>query len=191
MGIAFPGSLVNLWTARISQPHGPGHLIKCLACSVIPGTANDFKFTVVLYNHQMGMSAGYNQAHEGRLKVRVLNKVSRYMAFYMMHSNQRFFSSIGQCLGFRHSHQQSPHQSRSVGHTDGSDILKACLRLCQRPLYHVIHSLDMLPGSNLRNHASIYGMGCNLGRNYIGQHGPSVLHHGCSCLVAGTFYCQY
>ena len=93
----------------------------------------------------------------------VLNKIGGNMPFYMVHSNQRLSCCISNGLCLCHTHQKSAYQTGSVGHTNCRDVLKIHLRLRQGPLDHIIDRLYMLPGSYLRNHASINRMGGNLG----------------------------
>ena len=100
VGIAFFCSLVHLWSTRVAEAHRAGHFIECFTSRVIAGTADNFKFAVVLHNNQMGMSAGHDQAHKGRLQIRIFKKVRRHMALNMMYAHQRLFrrKSNGFCL---------------------------------------------------------------------------------------------
>ena len=163
MGIPLFCSLIDLRPAGISQAHGPCHLVKRLSGRIVPGPADDFKFPVVLYNHQMGMASRHNETNERRFQILVLNKISGNMPFYMVHSNQRLSCCICNGLCLCHPYQKSAYQTGSVGHTDCRNILQSHLRFCQGSLNHIIDRLYMLPGSYLRNHASINRMGGNLG----------------------------
>ena len=119
VGISFSGKLVYFWAARIAQPDGSCHFIKGFACCVISCSAQDFKLTVIFYDHQMRMTARHYQTQERGFQIRVLNIVCRNMAFYMMHSYQRkiFRKADGLCL--RHSHKQRTHKPRPVSDTYG------------------------------------------------------------------------
>ena len=59
--IAFSCQSFDLWTSRIAETDGPGHLVKGLSRSIVPSTPDDFIDTVIFYIHQMCMSAGYNK----------------------------------------------------------------------------------------------------------------------------------
>ena len=122
MGIALFGSPVYLRTPRITQPHGTGHLIKSLPSRIIPGTSDDLKLAIILYDHQMCMASGYNQAHKGRLQILIFNKVSRNMAFNVVNTDKRLLSGVCDGLGLCHTYQKSANQAWTVGNADSSNV---------------------------------------------------------------------
>ena len=129
MGISFLCRLVHLRTAGISQSHGAGHLIKGLSRRIVHGAANDLKFPVILHDHQMGMSAGDDQTHKGRLQIRMLDKIGRNVAFDMVDAHQGLFRRVGDGLGLCHSHQKSAHKTGTIGHSNGRHLLQGHGRL--------------------------------------------------------------
>ena len=144
MRISLFCSLIYLRTSRIAESNGTGHLIKCLACCVISGAANDFKLSVILYNNQMGMSARHDQAHKRRFQIRVLNVVCRHMSLNVMDTHKGFLcrKSNGFCLS--HTNQKSPHKPRAVGHANGIHICQSYPGVLQGLGYNLVDLLNML-----------------------------------------------
>ena len=102
MRIALFGCLVHFRTARIAKSDSSRHLIEGLSGRIISRPSNDLELAVILYDDQMRMSAGYDQADKRRLQIRVFNIVCRDMTFNMMHAHKWFFRRKGN--GFRLSH---------------------------------------------------------------------------------------
>ena len=84
MGISLLCRLVNLRSARISESDRAGHLVKGLSGRVVHGASDDLKLAVILYDHQVGMSAGHDQADKRRLQIRMLDKVRGNMSLDVM-----------------------------------------------------------------------------------------------------------
>ena len=167
-GIAVFCRAVDLRAAGISESHAPGHLIKGLAGSIVPGPAQDTESPVILDHHQMGVTAGHDETHEGRLQVRVLDKICRDMAFDVVHTHQRLVRRP--CHGLRRgdADEKRSHQSRAVGDAHSVHITELHARLREGAFHHLADLFDMLPGRDLRDHAPVQGVGRDLGIDHTG-----------------------
>ena len=87
--------------------------------SIVTCSSKYLKFSIILHNNQMRMTARYDQTKEGRFQIRMLNIVSRYMSLYMMHANQWEFFRICDCFRLCNPNKKRPNQTRSIGYTNG------------------------------------------------------------------------
>ena len=115
--------LVDLRAARVAKTYGAGNFIECLSRRVIHCASDDLELTVVLHDHKMRMSAGHDLADKRRFQIRVLDKVCGYMSLDMMNRHQRLLCGVSDSLCRRNAHEKRAHKTRSVGHSDGCDLI--------------------------------------------------------------------
>ena len=189
--IALFGNLINLRTARIAQANGAGHFIKGLSGRVVTGPSQNLVFSIIPHNDQMGMSAGYHQAHKGRLQIKIFDIIGGNVAFNVVYAHQGQLFRVADSLGLGHSHQKRTYQTRAVGDADSVQIVQGHICCSQGFLNNLIDALNVLAGRDFRNYTAVESMQINLGGNNVGEHFPAIFYHGSRCLVAGALNSQY
>src|ERR1019366_5808495 len=113
----------------------------------------------------MRMPPTHHQRQQRHLHRRIFPPASLHqhrmnMPLQMIHRHQRFPHSQRQSLRIRNPHQQSPGQSRPLGHRNRIQIRKSQPRRNSRGLHHRRphhrHNVpQMFPRSQLRHHPPI------------------------------------
>ena len=183
--------LVHRSAAGIGQSQHTGSLVEALPRRVVPRGAQHRHVRIVLHVHNEGVSAGDGQRHKGRLQFRERQIVGGDMTPHMVDGDQRHTQRIGGGFGKGHPHQHRADETGRVRHRHSIDVLFRQARVRQRLVRQGGDSLHMLAGGDLRHHAAVQGVHIRLGQNRVGQHLPSIPHHGHRRLVAGGFKGQY
>ena len=152
----------NLRTAGIAKTDGPGHLVKSLSGSIVPGFSQNLIFSVIRHFYQMGMSAGRHKTEKRRFQIRMFNIVCRNMSLDMVHADQRKVPRKCDRLRLRNANQQRADQPRPVGHAHGVDIIQRHIRFFQRLLDNLVDLLYMFSRCDLRDHSTVQLMQVDL-----------------------------
>ncbi len=129
MRVTFLCERVHLRSSRITKPDRPRHLVICLARSIVMRAPDHFIHPVILYQYKMGMPPRNHQAQKRWFQLRIFNIVRGHMPLNMVHTHQRLFCRVGNCLRLRHANQERADQARSVSNADGIDPAKFHFRL--------------------------------------------------------------
>ena len=105
----------------------------------------------------------------------------------MMHRHQWQTGSKREAFRKIDPHQQCADQPWRIGYGNPIQRLQRHAGLRQCPTSHAGDSLRMHAGSNLRHYAAKANMLLHLGRDDIGKHLSSILHHGGGRFIAGGF----
>ena len=181
------GQPVHGRSAGVADPQHPGHLVKTLSRRIVPGTAQDFHFGIGFYIHNGGGTSGDAKAHKGGLQIRVGNVVGSDVTPDMVDRNEGEPQGHGSPLGKIHPYQHRPDEAGGIGDGNGIQVRAGKAGIGQGLVGQAIYRLDVLPGGDLRDHASVNGVHLDLRGHTAGQHRPSVLDYGGSSIVAGGF----
>ena len=121
--VAGLGGVGDAGTAGIGQAQRPGHLVKGLAGGVVHRVAEDVVMGVVLYLHDVAVSAGRHKAEEGRLQLRVGQVEGCNVAPQMVDRHQRLARRVGEALGKVDAHQNCADEAGREGDSHGVHIV--------------------------------------------------------------------
>ena len=186
-GITAPSHFVQGFAAGIGHSQHPGHLVKALSRSVIPGGAHDSRIRIILYIQDQGIAAGNRKAHKGGLQLRKSDIIGSDMSPNMMNGDNGNIQGQGRSFGKIDAHQQRPDQARGIGDRNGIQIglFNACFPdglVCQAG-----NCLDVLSGGDLRHDAAIDGVHIDLAQHAGGEDLPSIPGNRHGSLITGAF----
>ena len=153
--IAQGGYLVDLRPAGVTKPNLPGHFVKGFSGRIILGPPQDLIFPVIPDQDQMGVAAGYDQAHKRRLQIRRRDIVGADMSFDMMDADQGNPGPEAQGLGRGHADQQRAYQAGAIGDRDGIHFAQCLPCLRKGFADDLVDPLRMLSGGDFGHDASV------------------------------------
>ena len=109
------------------------------------------------------------------------------VSFEMIDRDQGLVESEGQSLSVSDSDQQRARQPRPLGHRQRVDGLVSLPGIGQSLADHRHNGFQMLPRSQLGDHAAVRLVGRDLREDDIRDDSLSRIHDGRSSLVAGAF----
>src|SRR6266446_6820920 len=193
--VALHGQPVNDGTAWVPQPQQLRDFVEGLAGRIVPGVTNVLVRPArcsLLRQVKMGVSTRDYQGQDGELDLPIVyvplfEQNGMDMAFQVIHGNQRLIERKGQCFGVADSNQQGAGQAWSLSHSQRVDGLVTPPGIGQRFADHGHNRLQVLPRSQLRNHAAIRLVHGDLREDHVRQHLFSRTNHRGGGLVARAF----
>ena len=113
--IAPLGQPVHGSAARIADAEHPRHLVKTLAGGIVPGGTHDLHLCIGPHIHDGCGAAGYTQADEGGLQVRVGDIIGRDVAPDMVDRDEGQVQSHGCPFGEVDPYQHSADEAGGIG----------------------------------------------------------------------------
>jgi hypothetical protein len=167
-------ALVDDRPARVSEAEQLGDLVVRLAGGVVSRAAQQLVAAAAGHEIQAGVAARDDQ-HDGRQRQLAILEEQRFdVTGQMMHGHQRHPFRRRQRLRKRQSHEQRPHQSRSLRHGDGVHVVERHAALLERAFDDAADVADVLTRGELRHDAAPLAMNLGLGGDDVGSHSPGM-----------------
>ena len=116
------------------------------------------------------MAAGYDQAEDRRVEVRLLEQRGEDMGGEVADPDHRQLARPGDRLPEVDADEQAAHKTRTPGHGDTVDLLPAGARVLQRALDHGHQRPQVRPRGNLRHDPAVGGVQRVLRTNDVREH---------------------
>ncbi len=177
--------------AGIAEVQEFGHLVECLAGSIIAGTAAEQEVRGAVDRIDRGVAAGNHQGGIGKVRPVLFQHDCQQVSGHMIDTGAGNVIDQGNGLGKGETDQQGADEPGPAGGCYKVDVGKCCAGIIERFIDHRPDGLYMTAGGKFGYNAAIPGMDIKLAADHIGQYVPVIFQHCRRRIIAGTFNGEY
>ncbi len=189
--IAVGRKLIDDGAARIAESQEFRDLVVGFAgCVVARFSEQSIGEALADFEH-MRMAAADDERERGVFNVGAGLQNHRVdVAFDMVDGDERQIAGKAQGLGVGDADQERANQAGACGDGDGGEIVEAHAGFFEAEANHGDNGAQVFARSQLRDHAAVFAVRGQLGRNHRRAHRGSIFHDGRSGFIARGFNSQ-